>query len=154
MKRIFCLAAAAGAVALLPASASASTKNFLGGGGVVAQGGFNFGTGVVGNTDGTNVNGEFTFTSRQLDFTVRATCLNVVPGLGGRNAGAAGTIIAPAALAGFGIYVRAFDSDIPGVPDEYGITGSSTTPFPTCPALAQFGLFPLQSGNITIRQGT
>ena len=59
-----------------------------------------------------------------------------------------------AALAGFGIYVRAFDSDIPGVPDEYGITGSSTTPFPTCPALAQFGLFPLQSGNITIRQGT
>ena len=140
MKRIICVATVLGTLALFPVSASASGRNFLGGGGV--SGGAtsaDFGTGITSDTSGMNVHGQFTVASREGTVTVRATCLEVGPGIGALDAGAGGEIIAAtgafASNVGQGFTVLASDSTVSGEPDTIGnITVPAIAPGPNeCP---------------------
>jgi hypothetical protein len=149
-------------LALLSGSASASTPNFIGGGGtasVPAAGSVNFETGITGS--GLNVNGQFTeFEQGGARFTVRATCLVVNAQPGGTSAFVGGRITASTVpgLVGSGFVISAGDNRISGLPDTLSVgLVEATVPSPTdCLSLSEsvslaFGA--VTHGNIVIRQG-
>jgi hypothetical protein len=150
------LGTAGATVALFPASAGASTPNFLGGGGKAGLLTFSFG--VTSDVNGQNVKGAFTLAASDGRITVQATCLEVSRGIGGLEAGTGGKVIASTAadvLVGAGVIVGALDSATSTAPDAIAnavATGGGVPGTNQCQFNQQIA--DVTHGNVIIRQGS
>ena len=147
--------------------AASTSGNSVSGGGLALTslspiGPLNFGLGVTGNTDGTNVHGEITntdpLTSAPLaQVTVHATCLIVQPGRdGGLVAVTGGTVVvSTGAFAnllhrGDRVFVKAFEAAAGSTPAQDAINSTDGCIGVTVPP--EFN--PVVSGSIHITQRT
>ena len=148
------VAALAAAVVLSAPVDAAPKTNSLSGNADSGAVGFN-GT-IISDDNGSAVRGTFQVQTQGGRVTVDATCLRVGAVVGGRLAGAAGTIKAstdPSLPVGSAIGVEAFDSDNPVPPDGLSLVAAPQTPGPNQCNLPGSVTSSITKGKITIRQG-
>ena len=150
------LAALVGAV-IFPASVGAAPKtNSLSGQAVNGTGALSFNGAIHSDSDGSAVRGTFQVKTQLGNVTVDATCLEVVAGIGGRIAGAAGAVKAstdPSLPVGAAVAVQAFDSDTSAVPDGLTLFLLGQVPGPNQCSPPSSPASPVSKGKLTIRQG-